>query len=229
MKNLRQIDYKLITKHKKPLVLIILALAGLWWLHASPLFFHPESVEDVQKWVLTFGSLGPLVYIGLYAARPFLFFPSLLLNLSSGLLFGPWWGIIYLLLGGLASATVCFWSARLVGNKRSMLQRYGGKWGKRLDNYLSNEKSFIRMLWLRTVPIFPYDPVSVVAGSSSMAYLPYAAATVVGMLPGAIAYNFLADSFAGKTIGLFGAIAITTVAFGIPLLWWYVGEEHKKF
>ncbi|MEG0798393.1 MAG: TVP38/TMEM64 family protein [Acidaminococcaceae bacterium] len=204
-----------------------LVLVLLWWLHTSPLFFHPQSVEDVRSWVAGFGSWGPVVYIGLYALRPFLLFPSLILNLAAGLLFGPWWGIVYLVLGGLGSATTCFWCARLSGSKQSLLRRFGGKWGHRLDTYLSHEQGFIRMLWLRTVPIFPYDPVSVVAGCSSMSYVPYAAATLVGMLPGALAYNFLAEAFVG-TGGLTVGIVLTTVAFGLPMAWWYWGGERSK-
>ena len=219
---------KIVLEHKKILSGFIFFIAFLYLLHTSSWVFRPQSVDDVRQWVAKFGSFGPLVYIALYAARPFLFFPSLLLNLSAGILFGPWCGIIYLLLGGLANASVCFWSARLFGNEQSLLRRFGGNWGKRLDNYLSGDKGFTRMLWLRTVPIFPYDPVSVVAGGSSMKYTPYAAATVLGMLPGAIAYNFLADSFVGKTMGIPAAILVTVIAFGIPLLWWYLSDEHRR-
>ena len=46
----------------------------------------------------------------------------------------------------------------------------------------------------------------------------YAAATVLGMLPGAIAYNFLADAFG--TPRFYAALAVTLLAFGIPLVWW---------
>ena len=214
--------------HKKIVFSFIFFLAALYFLNTSSWVFRPHSVDDVRHWVARFGSFGPLVYIALYGARPFLFFPSLLLNLSAGILFGPWWGIVYLLLGGLANASVCFWSARLFGAKQSLLKRFGGNWGKRLDKYLSDDRGFRRMLWLRTVPIFPYDPVSVVAGSSSMKYLPYAAATVVGMLPGAIAYNFLADSFVSRTVGMSAAVLIAVIAFGMPLIWWFVSDEHKR-
>ena len=214
--------------HKKIVFSFIFFLAALYFLNTSSWVFRPHSVDDVRHCVAGFVCFVHLVYIALYGARPFLFFPSLLLNLSAGILFGPWWGIVYLLLGGLANASVCFWSARLFGAKQSLLKRFGGNWGKRLDKYLSDDRGFTRMLWLRTVPIFPYDPVSVVAGSSSMKYVPYAAATVAGMFPGAIAYNFLADSFVGKTIGIPGAVLITVIAFGIPLLWWYLSDEHRR-
>ena len=74
------------------------------------------------------------------------------------------------------------------------------------------------MIILRTVPIFPYDPVSIIAGSVRLPFKIYAAATVLGMLPGAIAYNFLADAFG--TPRFYAALAVTLLAFGIPLVWW---------
>lgn len=226
MINLNGISYQKIQQNKKSLGVVFLFCLLLWWMNTSPLFFRPQSVDDVRQWVASFGSWGPLVYIGLYTARPLLLFPSLILNLAAGVLFGPWWGIIYLLLGGLGSASTCFLCARLSGTKQSMLKRFGGKWGHRLDDYLSDERGFVRMLWLRTVPIFPYDPVSVMAGCSSMSFGVYAAATTLGMLPGAIAYNFLADSFTNG--GLWFAVLVTVLAFGIPMGLWYWGDEHKK-
>lgn len=226
--DLQQNILSFIDEYKRILFIVTSALLVLCWLNTSSLVFRPDSVDAVRRWVSGFGVFGPLVYIALYAVRPFLFFPSLLLNMSAGLLFGPWWGILYLILGGLANASVCFWLARLLGSSQSLLKRFGGRWGERLDGYLSDDRSFIRMFWLRTVPIFPYDPVSIMAGSSSMKYLPYAAATVVGMLPGAIAYNFLADSFVSRTVGMSAAVLIAVIAFGIPLIWWFVSDEHKR-
>lgn len=219
---------ELLMENKNVVFVSITVLVGLYYLNTSSWVFRPSSIEDVRRWVKAFGSFGPLVYIALYAVRTFLFFPSLLLNLSAGVLFGPWWGTIYLIMGGLANASVCFWFARMAASRQSLLKRFGGRWGERLDNYFSDENGLAHLLWLRMVPIFPYDPVSVVAGSSSMKYVPYAVITAIGMLPGAIAYNFLADSFVGKTIGVFEAFIILFFAFGIPLLWWYVSDERKR-
>jgi len=215
--------------HKLKAIMGLVVLCGLlWWIHGSSLFFHPHSAEDLHKWVDSFGVWGSLVYIGLYILRPLLLIPSIFFNLSSGILFGPWLGIIYLLLGGLGSALSFFFFGRLSNNKVSKLHRYGGKWGKRLDCYLSTEHSFMRMLWLRMVPIFPYDPVSLVAGCSSMKAKVYVGATLLGMLPGAIAYNFFAANFlSGYNIGL--GIALLFAAFGIPMVWWYFSGARKAF
>lgn len=87
-------------------VLAIFIIWVVWQLHSSPYILHPSSVEDVRRWVASYGSLGPLVYIALYTVRPVLFFPSIFLNLSASILFGPMLGIVYLLCGW--SEQCCF-------------------------------------------------------------------------------------------------------------------------
>ena len=101
--------------------------------------------------------------------------------------------------------------------------------GECLTAYLVGEGSFTKMLWLRTVPIFPYDPVSIIAGSVRLPFKIYGGATCLGMLPGAIAYNFLADSFG--TSRFYMAVVVTILAFGVPLLLWKKGRDinGKKY
>lgn len=200
-------------------VLLYLLLFGavLYGLYVSPYNPHPSSAEDIRRWVMSFGVWAPLIYVGVYTIRPLLFFPTLLLNLSAGVLFGPWWGILFLLLGGLGCACLCYLLGRF-GGGHWLLKNFGGNWGDRLTNYLVGSGSFQKMIWLRTVPIFPYDPVSIIAGSVRLPFRIYSIATLLGMLPGAIAYNFLADSFGSARF--YAAIGVTVLAFGVPLLWW---------
>ena len=71
-------------------VLAIFIIWVVWQLHSSPYILHPSSVEDVRRWVASYGSLGPLVYIALYTVRPVLFFPSIFLNLSASIFAVRW-------------------------------------------------------------------------------------------------------------------------------------------
>lgn len=196
--------------------------ALIYFLYQSPYNPHPRSAEDIRIWVSGFGMLAPIVYIAIYTIRPLLLFPTLILNLSAGVLFGPWWGILFLLLGGLGCASFCYCLGRYGGGKW-LLENFGGIWGERLKSYLTEAGSFKKLLWLRTVPIFPYDPVSIISGSVQLPLKIYVWATIFGMLPGAIAYNFLADSFGtGK---FYYAVALTFIAFGLPMLLWNRSKE----
>ena len=208
-------------------IAVYLLLVGLiiYGLYTSPYNPHPHSVEDVRRWVMSFGAWAPLIYVGVYTIRPLLFFPSLLLNLSVGLLFGPWLGIVLFLAGGFGCATLCYILGRF-GGGHWLLQNFGGSWGERLTTYLVGAGSFTKMLWLRTVPLFPYGPVSIISGSVGLPYRIYACATLLGMLPGAIAYNFLADSFGTGRFYL--ALVVTLLAFGVPLLLWQMKRKVVK-
>lgn len=209
---------------KKYLVLLlrtaiyaVCVTALLYFIYESPYNPHPKTTEDIRQWVAGFGAMAPLIYITIYTIRPLLLFPTLILNLSAGVLFGPWLGIVLVLIGGLGCASFCYLWGRF-GGGRWLLDNFGGTWGGRLRKYLVNSDCFTNMLWLRTVPIFPYDPVSVLAGSVLVPVRIYVMATVLGMLPGAIAYNFLADSFG--TGNFYLAVGVTLVAFGLPLILW---------
>ena len=209
-------------------VAIYLLLLGLviYGLYISPYNPHPHSAEDIRRWVKSFGMWAPLIYVSVYTIRPLLFFPTLLLNLSAGVLFGPWLGIIFLLMGGFGCANLCYFLGRF-GGGNWLLRHFGGSWGEKLTTYLVGEGSFTKMLWLRTVPIFPYDPVSIIAGSVRLPYRVYASATLLGMLPGAIAYIFLADSFG--TTRFYLALTVTVLAFGVPLLCWRKSDAGANF
>lgn len=197
----------------------------LYYIYQSPYNPHPKNAEDIRRWVAGFGAMAPLIYITVYTVRPLLLFPTLILNLSAGVLFGPWWGILFVLMGGLGCASFCYLWGRFCGGKW-LLENFGGSLGDRLRQYLISSGSFTKMLWLRTVPIFPYDPVSVMAGSVLFPIKTYIAATVLGMLPGAIAYNFLADSFGTSKFYL--AIVVTIIAFGVPLVLWKRSSEGNS-
>ena len=83
------------------------------------------------------------------------------------------------------------------------------------------------MLWLRTVPLFPYDVISLVAGCTKMKFASFALTTLLGMVPGAIAYNILGDALGGSS-GFGLSAVLLVVAFGIPPAFWYFGGERKQ-
>ena len=211
-------------RHVLLFVLYLCIIAVLWHL---PGVFHPKSVEDVRQWVTDFGVWGPVAYILLYIVRPLLLFPSLILNVAAGILFPPVIGIPCLTAGGFGSAVLLFYMAR-TGIGSEFLDLHGGKWGGRIHHYLSDSaKNFQRMLWLRTVPLFPYDVISLVAGCTKMRFITFAVTTLLGILPGAVAYNVLGDALGGNS-GFAFSVCLLIIAFGIPLAFWYFGGERKK-
>ncbi|MDF2635095.1 MAG: associated protein [Pelosinus sp.] len=194
---------------------LVLLLSGLLLVHAVGISrFTPESIRNV---VISFGWWGPVVYVFMYSIRPLLLFPAIILTLAGGLAFGPWWGTFYVVLGGVIGACLCFVIARLLG--REKMQKYMGKSSKlQLFENKMSANGFRTMLFMRIVPIFPYDPVSYLAGLSKIRFRDYVSATTLGMIPGAFAYNVLGYSLLDVFSSTFlVAIGLIVIAFLAPL------------
>ncbi len=181
----------LMSKLKQVSPLLLPLIAGLLLLHTFGISrLTPEAIKEL---IVSLGWWGPVLYIILYTIRPLLLFPALILTLAGGLAFGPIWGTVYVIIGGVGGACLCFFLSRKFG--RQAVRRYlGEKWYfKAVENKIAMQ-GFKGMLFLRVVPIFPYDPVSCLAGVTSVGFRHYVIATAIGMLPGALAYNVLGCS-----------------------------------
>lgn len=174
------------------------------------------SAEGIKTWIESLGPWAPVVYIVIYALRPLVFFPASVLTLTGGVLFGAWFGTLYTLIGATLSAVVGYvmaerlsklWSSsapidRLQKAKRQM-----------------EENGFIYVVWFRLVPFLNFDVVSYVAGLARVKWLPFILATVIGMFPGTVAYNFLGGSLiAGDWRVIVAALTVVVLFTVISLI-----------
>ncbi len=204
-------------------VLVVILLGILLLVHFIGVSrLTPEAIRNL---ILSFGWWGPVIYILLYTIRPLLLFPAIILTLAGGLAFGPWWGTVYVVLGGLLGACLCFSIARTLGQEK--MKKYLGRFShiEAFDDQIV-EHGFRTMLIMRLVPIFPYDPVSYLAGLSSIRFRDYAAATAIGMVPGAFAYNVLGYSLTDMLSPTFLlAIALVMLVMFTPLVYHFVKNK----
>lgn len=152
-------------------------LQGIAWAQASP--------------------LAPLAYIALYAIRPLTLFSSVLLTLAGGFLFGPAWGVFYTVIGANLSATVAYFVGRYFGGgvlddqeSQGLVQRYARR---------MRENSFETVLIMRLI-FLPYDLVNYLAGFLRIHYGAFILATIIGSIPGTIAFVFLGASLSPDEI-----------------------------
>jgi len=200
--------------------LLVMLLAVLLLVHFIGVSrLTPESIRNL---IISFGWWGPAVFIIMCTIRPLLLFPAIILTLAGGLAFGPWWGTLYVVIGGLLGACLCFAIARLLGREKT--KKYLGDFSQiqAFDDQMV-EHGFRTMLVMRIVPIFPYDPVSYLAGLSNMRFRDYAAATAIGMVPGAFAYNVLGYSLTDMLSPTFLlAVALVVLVMFTPLVYHFV-------
>ena len=98
----------------------LLGVSFLWWQSALGLSETPQLLDRLLR-QFGFGRAA-LCYIVLNALRPLVFFPATLLTIASGLLFGPWFGILFTIIGENASANFVFLLTRWFG--RSWVARH---------------------------------------------------------------------------------------------------------
>ena len=131
---------------------------------------------------------GPLFYIVFYAFRPLIFFPATLLTFLSGLLFGVGWGFIYTMIGENISASVAYLTGRFFGSHIPELRKS--------PITLDSEKTFSSILFTRFA-FFPFDLVNYLSGFLRLPWLPFALATLIGIIPGALVFIIAGASIQG--------------------------------
>jgi uncharacterized membrane protein YdjX (TVP38/TMEM64 family) len=182
--------------------------------------------DAIRSMIGSLGWWGPAVFVLLYTVRPLLLFPSIILTLAGAMIFGPWWGTFYVVLGGLLGACLCFGISRSMG--REQFGKYFSRYVKLAtwDGKLA-EHGFKTMLIMRLVPVFPYDPVSFLAGISKIRFSDYVLATLLGMIPGALAYNVLGYSMNDICSPVFlAAVVLLSLVLCIPLFFHFRTENH---
>ncbi|MDO6655279.1 TVP38/TMEM64 family protein [Anaerobacillus sp. 1_MG-2023] len=156
--------------------------------------FRPSHIRG---WISSFGFYAPLIFLLICIGRPFVLFPTSIISISGGLVFGPLLGTVLAVVGGSTGALLFFSLARKLG--MNILPKSWKRRGENLEKRLS-EKGFLYVLLLRLVPFLHFDLVSYVCGVSNVNRRKYYLATLLGMLPGAIALNFLGASFLSNNL-----------------------------
>lgn len=165
-------------------------VGGYFW-YASANSLTP--VEVVQRFAeLLRSPYGPLIYIVLYALRPIIFFPATIITLAGGSIFGPILGVLYVIIGSNASATVAYLIGRYFGQgvldeKKSsgVIQRYATR---------MRENSFETIFIMRLI-FLPYDLVNYLGGFLRTNYKAFILATILGSIPGTISFVLFGASF----------------------------------
>lgn len=171
---------------QKLLVLVFwLAVLGGYQWYAWSNGLSPLEVVQQLLGFLSGSPYGPLLYILVYAVRPLFLFSAVLLTLAGGFLFGPLWGLVYVLIGSNTSATIAYVIGRFLGagvlegqQSDGLVQRYAER---------MRRNSFETVLIMRFV-FLPYDLVNYLAGFLRIRWSAFILATVLGSLPGTLAF-----------------------------------------
>ena len=159
----------------------------------------PQTV--MNHCVETIQGMGPLgiVYFGIvYVIAEVLAIPAVPLTVSAGYLFGLPIGVSVVLLSATMAATISFFIGKTVLRSfvvTNILQQ-NPKFAK-IDRIIG-ERGFSLLIVLRLSPLFPFALSNYVYGASSIDFVSYFWATLLGFAPGTIAYVY--TGMVGKEI-----------------------------
>ncbi|MCX6040107.1 MAG: VTT domain-containing protein [Caldilinea sp.] len=216
-------------RHRRAAVVL-----GVWAAVAASLWggMQVRSLTLGELWLsgvawASSNPVAPLLYILAYAVRPLLLLSSILLTVSGGFLFGAGWGAFYTVIGANLSATVAFWVGRSFG--QAILSEKGASGLIQEYAQRMRQESFETVLVMRFL-FLPYDLVNYLAGLLRIRYAPFLWATLLGSLPGTVAFVLVGAALDPDQLSallltgqppqldwrlLVGSLAMLAVSFGL--------------
>lgn len=174
-----------------------------------------DTPEVINKHLQEFGMINAaLIYIVIYTLRPLLFFPASILTLTSGLVFGPWLGILFTVIGENFSANFAFLIARWFGRNWVSSKEQGVilEWEAKIQR-----NGFLTVLIMRLIYL-PFDAVNYGCGITSIKQKDFALATVIGIMPGLVTFVLLGGAAAANTENRLLVLAGSLACFIFGLL-----------
>lgn len=153
------------------------------------------SLSDAFDQTLNFmktNPWSPLIYILIYTLRPLVLFSALILTLAGGFLFGPIWGIVLVVIGSNAGASLAYFMGKVLGgnffgdesSEQGVIQTYANR---------MRNNSFETIMTMRFI-FLPYDLVNYLAGFLKVDFKAFLFATIVGSIPGTLAFTLAGAS-----------------------------------
>lgn len=184
---------------------------------ATAAFVFAPSTGSIEGIVDDAGVLAPIAFVALYAALTVLLFPGAAMTAAAGVLFGVAGGTVLAVVGATLGAVASFIVGRRLG--RRQVEEIAGRRIGELDRRLER-RGFLAVLYLRLVPLVPFNALNYAAGVSAVRRRDYVAATAIGIVPATFAYAALGSSLGDPTSPEFiGAVALVIVlAAGAPVV-----------
>jgi uncharacterized membrane protein YdjX (TVP38/TMEM64 family)/Fe-S oxidoreductase len=181
--------------------------------------------EALRNLIQGYGALAPAIYMLIYTLAPALLLPGLPITIAGGILFGPFWGVVYTITSATAGACVAFLVARYIARDWVEDKLRSPRW-RRLDEEVERH-GWKMVAFTRLIPAFPFNLLNYAFGLTKIKFSHYAITTFFCMLPACIAFivfsSSLLDLVRGKVSpGLIIGLGLIVLVSLIPLF-------YKKF
>ncbi len=190
----------------------VAAAVGVAILVAVALLVPLPTAVQLRDWAQSVGPWFPLAFLAAHVVATVVPIPRTAFTLAAGLLFGPVLGVLIAVSASAASAVIALLLVRAAGWQLDRLVRHRAvaKVDKRL-----RERGWVAVLSLRLIPVVPFSVLNYAAGASAVRALPFAVATLAGLLPGTAAVAILGDALAGHPDPLLYLVSLCTSVLGL--------------
>ena len=167
----------------KFIILVLLIVSLVLVAKFSPLGEY-LSVAKVRGLVENSGIYGPLIFILIYILITITLLPGTPFTIASGVLFGTLQGGFLTVIGATIGATIAFIVSRFFGEdfvERILKNKF--KKVYELDEKIE-KRGFLVMLFLRLIPLFPFNGLNFAMGLTKIRLKQYFFGTLLGIIPG---------------------------------------------
>ncbi|MEE8400923.1 MAG: VTT domain-containing protein [Candidatus Hydrothermarchaeaceae archaeon] len=141
--------------------------------------------------------------------------PSSAIALSAGALCGIFLGSLYIWIGALIGASLCFFISKKYG--KSLLKgKFSPGKTEKINNFMASY-GFFAILVARLIPLISFDIVSYGAGLTTISFRRFFIATAIGIIPGTLFYTWL-----GLTILRFETLGLVLTLIMILAMVYYL-------
>jgi len=188
---------------KRRLLFLSIALSIALLIVATKSSYVQELLRTVLIRIEYLGVWGPVAFIVTYNLATVLFIPGSVLTLGGGVLFGLWWGSVYVFVAATLGATFAFLIGQYLSRDRVLKYMEAHPKFKALDHAVSQEGLKIVFL-TRLCPLLPFNLLNYALGITQVSLKDYVLGSF-GMIPGTILYVY-----SGSLIGDIAVIGTGT-------------------
>lgn len=166
--------------------------------------------EDIRASVLSYGIWGPAILIGVLTIRPFIYLPSGVAMVASGLAFGALTGALYCMVGFTLGCLVAYMVARILG-RDFIIQKLGLRFAKIAESSLGGWL----VMALMVTPVSPITGVAYAAGLGGVPAVTFTVASLAGLIPRILAFTALGHFLLEASVL---RIALAVLALGVLVI-----------
>ena len=192
-------------------IVLIAVIVVVAWPYIADIFSE-GGVDRLVERVQNAGPAGVLVLLGMQFLQIVVaFIPGEVVQIAAGLMYGPWIGMLVILLGCVISSSVVYKLVHALGAPfvQSMVST------EHLEKFRAFEASGkldIVVFILFLIPAMPKDVFTYIVPLTDMPYKKFITLTTIGRIPGVLASTYAASGFAsGEMVGPIVVVAVVAV------------------